>query len=226
MTTASSPGREKSTLEPAADRKLRWTVRLGLIVLRLLAVTWRTRVVDGQHLAELRDRGRPLIFVFWHGQMLPLLWHHRNQGVAILISQHKDGELIARIGAALGYRAVRGSTSRGGERALLGLVRELRDGHDVAVTPDGPRGPARRFAPGAAIAAHRAGAPLLPIAAWASRAWRLRSWDQFLIPKPFARVTVAYGPPTEVRARSARAAATDVERLEQIIDHAGALARG
>ena len=226
MSAAASPERDASRLEPARERKLRWTVRVGLVALRLLALTWRTRVVNGHYLSGLREARRPLIFVFWHGEMLPLLWHHRNQGVAILISQHKDGELIARVAAALGYRAVRGSTSRGGERALLGLVRELRDGHDVAVTPDGPRGPARRFAPGAAIAAHRAGAPLLPLAASASRAWRLRSWDQFLIPKPFARVTVAYLAPTEVTTESARAAAADVERLERIIDEAGALARG
>lgn len=225
MTIEPPSERDAARVERARDRKLRWTVRVGLVALRLLAATWRTRVINGHHVRELRQARRPLIFVFWHGEMLPLLWQHRNEGVAILISQHKDGELIARVAAALGYRAVRGSTSRGGERALLGLVRELRDGHDVAVTPDGPRGPARRFAPGAAIAAHRAGAPLMPLAASASSAWRLRSWDRFLIPKPFARVTVAYVTPAEVTTESARAAAEDVERLERLIDEAGALAR-
>jgi lysophospholipid acyltransferase (LPLAT)-like uncharacterized protein len=173
----------------------------------------------------LRARGEPLIFAFWHGQMLPLLYQHRDEGVAILISAHRDGELIARVAHRFGFRSVRGSTSRGAGRALLGMVRELEQGREVAVTPDGPRGPAERFAAGALIAAQRSGAHIIPVAATASRTWRLRSWDGFMIPKPFARVTVAYGPPTRVSASSARDASAEAGRFEALLAATGERAR-
>ena len=96
-------------------------------------------------------------------------------------------------------------------------MRAIDEGHDAAVTPDGPRGPAHVFAPGAAIAAQRTGALLVPIRA-ASRAWRLKSWDRFLIPKPFARVQVVYGELTSVVASSPRAAAEHADRLQAILD--------
>jgi hypothetical protein len=115
---------------------------------------------------------------------------------------------------------IRGSTTRGAERALLSLVRELEAGREVAITPDGPRGPARSFAPGALIAAQRSGAPILPVAASADRAWRLGSWDRFVIPKPFARITVAYGDPATVDAASARAAANEGPRFEALMNAA------
>lgn len=172
---------------------------------------------NARALESLREQRRPFIFSLWHGQLLPLLWHHRGEQIAVLISEHRDGELVARLARSLGYRLIRGSSTRGGERALLALVRDLRDGHEVAVTPDGPRGPAHRYAPGALVAAHRSGAPILPIAAHASSAWRLGSWDRFLIPKPFARVTVAYGDPAEVIAADARSAADQAARFEEIM---------
>jgi lysophospholipid acyltransferase (LPLAT)-like uncharacterized protein len=204
--------------------------RIGLsaggAVLRSLAHTWRFEVRNAAAIESLRDQRRPFIFSLWHGQLLPLLWHHRNQQIAVLISEHRDGELVARLARSLGYRLIRGSSTRGGERALLGLVRDLRDGVEVAVTPDGPRGPALKYAPGALVAAHRAGAPILPIAAHASSAWRLGSWDGFLIPKPFARVTVAYGDPVEVSAPDARAAADQSEKFEEIMNAATVAAGG
>lgn len=193
------------------------SVLAGSSVLRGIAATWRFRVRGGEHLAALRDAGTPFIFSLWHGQLLPLIWHHRDERVAILVSEHRDGELIARIAQSIGYQLIRGSTTRGGGRALLALVRALETGTEVAVTPDGPRGPAFKFAPGALVAAHRTGAPLLPIAAHADRAWRLGSWDGFVIPKPFARVTVAYGPPAQVDASSPRDAASRSPDFEAVM---------
>lgn len=200
------------------ERKLRWTVRVGASLLRLLATTWRVRTVNGEPLDEARRAGQPVLFALWHGELLPLLWHQRARGVAVLISEHRDGEIVAQIAESLGYRTVRGSSSRGASRALLGLARAIADGNDGAITPDGPRGPARVFAPGAAVAAQRTGAPIVPIRASASRAWRLRSWDRFLIPKPFARVTVTIGPLTKVIADSPRAAAEQSGELQRILD--------
>lgn len=197
---------EDEERERRRARRVRWAARLGAVVLRLLASTWRLRVINAESHERLRGR-QPVIFTFWHGKMLPLLWRHRKRNTAILISEHGDGEIIARIAHSLGYRSVRGSSSRGGERALLGTVRELEDGRDVAFTPDGPRGPLESFAPGALIVAQRSGAPLVLISVDAARAWRLKSWDRFLIPKPFARVRIEYEDPLYVEAPDARGAA-------------------
>jgi hypothetical protein len=196
-----------------AHWKIRLIVALGGALLRLLALTWRKRLVNADAYLALVKGGQPVIFAFWHGDMLPLLFSHFGQRVSLLISEHRDGEIIARIGESLGYGSVRGSTTRGAGRALLGLIRELETGSSIAVTPDGPRGPARTFAPGALVAAQRAGAPIVPVGAWASSAWRLRSWDRFMVPKPFARVVVAYAEPTWVEGDGAREAAAQVERF-------------
>lgn len=201
--------------ETRRARRVRWAVRVGTILIKLLARTWRMHVINGEGQERTRAAGQPVVFTFWHGTMLPLLWQHRDQGVAILISEHGDGEIIARVAHRLGYRSVRGSTSRGGERALLGTARELTEGRDVAFTPDGPRGPRHSFAPGALIVAHRARAPVVLIGVSASRAWHLKSWDRFLIPKPFARVTIRYGDPAPVIAAETRAAAAQAPAWEQ-----------
>lgn len=198
-------------------RRDRLGLSLGGGVLRSIARTWRFEIRNGKAIESLRDQRRPFIFSLWHGQLLPLLWHHRDQQIAVVISEHRDGELVARLAQSLGYRLIRGSSTRGGERALLSLVRDLREGREAAVTPDGPKGPAFKYAPGALIAAQRSGAAILPIAAHASSAWRLRSWDSFLVPKPFAKVTVAYGDPVNVVATDARAAAEQTGRFEDIM---------
>jgi lysophospholipid acyltransferase (LPLAT)-like uncharacterized protein len=208
------------------DRALALIVPLGALVIRLLAWTWRIRMVNPEAVAGLRAANAPYVFACWHGQMLPLLWAHRGQGIAILVSEHRDGEIITRIARTIGFNAVRGSTSRGGGRALLGLVAELQRGRPVAVTPDGPRGPAGTFAPGALVAAQRAGVPLLTVGAYASSAWRLKSWDRFLIPKPFARVNVAYGGPERVGGDSPREAAAEVARFQTLLEQTLERARG
>ena len=204
------------------------SVRAGLFagstVIRALATTWKYHVVDEHHLTRLRSTSTPIVFTLWHGEMLPLLWHHRDQGVAVLVSEHKDGEVIARVLQMMGYNLIRGSTSRGAARALLGLVRTLREGNDIAVTPDGPRGPRHRFAPGAAIAANRAGAPLLPTVAHVDRYWQLRTWDGFLIPKPFANITVAYGEPARIDSATPREAAEAAAHLQELMESASARA--
>lgn len=202
------------------DARTRWLVRVGAVVIRALAATWRIRVIGDAGLRGERAAKRPIIIVLWHGQMLPLLYQHRGEGVSILISEHRDGELIARIAASFGHRSVRGSTTRGAGRALLGLVREVEQGHDIAVTPDGPRGPARSFAPGALAVAQRTGAAIIPATVGAARAWRLRSWDRFLIPHPFSRVVISYGDAARVRAPDARSAAGEAERFQRLMEEA------
>lgn len=197
--------------------KLSLAVILGSSLIRALACTWRFRVANDEAYRALSARQQPFIFAFWHGQILPLLWLHRGQDVAVVISSHRDGELVARIAERLGMRTIRGSSSRGAARALLGVVRELENGGAVAMTPDGPRGPAERFATGALVAAQRVSAPIIGIGVGARRCWRLRSWDRFLIPKPFAVVNVRYSAPTFVNAASAREAEGEASRFEALL---------
>ena len=203
--------------ETPGDWKLALATRLGALVIRALAMTWRFRIVNDAAYRTIRANRQAFIFAFWHGQMLPLLWRHRGEDVAIVISSHRDGEIVAGVAERLGLRTIRGSSTRGAARALLGVVRELEAGAEVAITPDGPRGPARRFASGALVAAQRVGAPIVGIGVTANRAWFLRSWDRFMIPKPFSRVRVAYSAPTKVMAASAREAEDEASRFESLL---------
>lgn len=193
--------------------------RLAAPAIRLLARSWRMRPVHEERWRALYQAGRPHVFLLWHEALLPLLWRHRGQGIAIVVSEAREGQYLADFARSLGYRAVRGSSTRGGARALLGAVRELREGHSVAFTPDGPRGPRRRLKPGVVAAAQRGGGVVVPIHAETAWAWRLHSWDRFLIPKPGALVTVTYGRPFEVGPGEEGLAAGQEEaiiRLEEI----------
>ncbi|MEO8575543.1 MAG: lysophospholipid acyltransferase family protein [Gemmatimonadales bacterium] len=187
-------------------------------LIRAISSTWRVRFVGDETVQRLHAEKTSILFTFWHGEMLAFLWPHRNRGVHILVSEHKDGEIISRILQWMGYNLIRGSTSRGAGRALIGMVRVLKAGEDIAITPDGPRGPRHKYAPGAVIAAQRSGAAILPSAAYVDRFWQLSSWDGFIIPKPFARITIAYGTPTFVSADSPRDAAEEAPRLEALME--------
>src|SRR5213075_3093746 len=142
-------GTAAMAVDARAERRVEWLSRLGVLLVRLLGWTWRVHVSHDEDVRRLRAEGNPIIFMLWHGQLLPLLYQHRNERVVVLISEHGDGEIIARIAMRLGYETVRGSTSRGAARALLGAARVVEEGRDLAITPDGPRGPARSLAPGA-----------------------------------------------------------------------------
>ena len=207
--------------ESGSYREFPFSARLAQLAsaaaLRALAATWRYQIVGHDAVKSARASRTPLLFSLWHGQLLPLIWLHRNEGVAILVSEHRDGEIIARVAKSLGYRLIRGSTTRGGERALLTLATQLKAGVDAAVTPDGPKGPARSYAPGALIAAQRSGALIVPVAAHANRAWHLSSWDSFMIPKPFATVSVVYGRPTPVTSSSSRQAALEAPVFQEMM---------
>lgn len=162
-------------------------------LVRALASSWRIRLAHEERWRVLYRTGQAHVFLLWHEALLPLLWQHRNQGIAIVVSEARDGQYLADLATSLGYRTVRGSSTRGATRALLGAVRELQAAGVVAFTPDGPRGPRRELKPGVVAAAQRGGAIIVPIHAEADRAWRLHSWDRFMIPKPLARVQITYG---------------------------------
>lgn len=199
---------------------------VGRGLLGSLFATVRCRREGAEHLTELRKEGSPVIFVFWHGRLLPLAHYHGNEGIVVLVSEHADGEYIARIIQHYGFGTVRGSSTRGGVRGLKGLVRQARKGRDLGITPDGPQGPAGEVKMGVLAAARLTGLPLVPVSAGASRAWSLPSWDRFLVPKPFSRVRIAYGPPrwvprdaTDDRlVREADALQRELDRLTAAVD--------
>ena len=148
-----------------------------------------------EHFQQFRQQGQPFIFVFWHGQLLPLVYYHRNEGVVVLVSEHADGEYIARVIHKHGLGTARGSSTRGAVKGFRGMLRAGREGKELAITPDGPRGPRHEFKWGALVVAQRTGFPVVPIGVGADRAWYLRSWDRFMIPKPFSNLRIRYGPP-------------------------------
>jgi lysophospholipid acyltransferase (LPLAT)-like uncharacterized protein len=189
--------------------------------IRLLARSWRIRTVHEERWRALYQARRPHVFLLWHEVLLPLLWRHRAQDIAIVVSEAREGQYLTDFALALGYRAVRGSSTRGGARALLGAVRELREGRSVAFTPDGPRGPRRELKPGVVAAAQRGNGVVVPIHAEADRAWRLHSWDRFVIPKPVAKVTVIYGRPFEIGPGDAGLAAGQEEAIARLEEIAG-----
>jgi lysophospholipid acyltransferase (LPLAT)-like uncharacterized protein len=154
-----------------------------------------------------------VVFAIWHGEMLPLLYSHRGRQISIMVSEHGDGEIIARILDDFGFRLIRGSTSRGAARVLIAADRELAAGFDVGITLDGPRGPWHSVAPGALLAAHRAGVAIVPLVVKTKGFWQLGSWDRFMIPKPFAKIVIAYGDPFRVTASSSREAAEQLQPL-------------
>jgi len=204
-----STGRER-------DLKFEAAGVLGTGLVGALFMTTRVQRVGEEHYERFRKAGQPVIFVFWHGQLLPLVHYHRREGIVVLVSEHADGEYITRVIERNGFGTVRGSSRRGAARGLKGLVRAARAGNDLALTPDGPTGPVGVFKPGALAAAQLTGLPIVPLAVGASSGWRLRSWDGFLVPKPLSRVWLEYLPARFVRRDADRA---ELVRISTEIGH-------
>ena len=174
---------------------------LGLAGRYALGALFRTLRIEktGQHqLRRLRDEGSGVIFVFWHGRLLPLIHVHRDERTVVLVSEHRDGDHLARILHRFGFGTVRGSSTRGGVRGLRGLIRAARKGRDLAIAPDGPQGPSRELKLGALTVARMTGLPILPVGVGVPSAWQIRSWDGLVVPKPFSTVRIAYGRPSFV----------------------------
>jgi lysophospholipid acyltransferase (LPLAT)-like uncharacterized protein len=163
--------------------------------IRALRATLSVQRLHRERFLELQKRGVPILFALWHGRMFLSILEHRGSGIATMASRSKDGEVIALWLERNGYRAARGSSTRGGGQALRELVRHVRGGGNAALTVDGPRGPARDVQPGIVQLAKLTGGWILPITSSSSRARFLASWDRYLLPLPFSRCIVAYGEP-------------------------------
>ena len=200
-----------------ASRSKRVQARListiGYRLMAALGATLRWRTTGLDRFEEIRAAGHQPIMAFWHGRILPATYYFRRRGIVVITSENFDGEWIAGIIERFGYGAARGSTSRGGRRALLQLMRDLRAGRPAGFTVDGPRGPARVAQPGAVWLAQATGNPVLPFHLEADRSWTLRSWDRTQIPKPFATVALAVAEPFYVAGGSDDAGIESARRL-------------
>lgn len=213
----------------------RWLPVLASGLIRTLRLTLRLTWENDNVVRGLHGAGRPYVHAFFHDQLLLMTYSYLGQSygrtLAVLSSRHRDGDYVSRTLERFGHVMVRGSTGRGGAAALVEMIRHLRAGRDAAFATDGPRGPRHHVQIGVVEAARLGRAPIVPVAFAASRGSRLRSWDRFLVPRPFARGVFVYGDPIPVDARADRDTMerirADLERvLETLTTRAEALAAG
>ncbi len=164
-------------------------------VLRMLRATMRLRIIGGEIPQAFHDRGEGTINVFWHGRLILMPYAYTGKDLHILVSSHGDGEIIANLVRSFGFNLVRGSSSKRGKEALQEMVQLARENRDLAITPDGPRGPAEVVKPGVASLASLTGKPVIPLAFSCSRGKRFSSWDRFLLPYPFSQGVIVWGEP-------------------------------
>ena len=188
----------------------------------------RIRMEGKEGFEAVRARGR-YILAFWHARFPMMPWAYPDGRIVVLVSRHRDAEMLVRTLRGFSLAFARGSTTEGGAAGLRALLRYVEDGYDVGVAPDGPRGPRRRVQPGVVLVARLSGLPIVPVGFSARPASRLRSWDRTLLPRPFARGVVVYGTPLTV-SRRADAAAQEEARLalevalDRVTDRADTLA--
>jgi lysophospholipid acyltransferase (LPLAT)-like uncharacterized protein len=184
----------------SAWEKLRWkaTGNLGRFLLRLWAKSSRIQVIGEEEYLKVKAERKSVILLVWHGRLFLAPYFFRKRGIYALVSPSRDGEIIARIASGWGFRIIRGSGSHSMVRAWLEMKDRLRQGADLIIIPDGPRGPDRVVKPGGLKLAQETGAILQPFSFSASKRKFLRSWDRFLIFYPFSRVVAVYGTPIRV----------------------------
>ena len=195
--------------------KVRLLAALGSWIMRALLVTLRFRFTDRSRVMATPP-DKPLLWAFWHNRLfvMPYLFERYFPGRpgAALTSASKDGEILAAFLNRFSVRAIRGSSSRGGARALVEMKRAIEDGFIMGITPDGPRGPRYHLNPGVVKLAQVTGGFVLPVRVRYSRCWQLQSWDGFMIPKPFATVEITFDTLHEVPP-TADDAAFEAERV-------------
>jgi len=196
---------------------------IGGFLFKLLNMTWRAPVLTFPEAEEDRKAfDSPCILVFWHGQQLLMpnmnryMWRgYTRRKIMTLISGHRDGRMVAIAVKKVGIDSIAGSSTEGGDKALRQMVRVLRDGEHVAITPDGPRGPLHKMKPGAIKLAQLTGFPIITMSASARRVWKFKSWDGMILPKPFSKLSGVFGAPVYVeRTASEEEFASILQKLE------------
>ena len=171
---------------------------VGSVVIRCLGHSWRIAELGLELEARAREHSPNVIYAAWHGRLLPISFTHRNRSIQVLTSQHRDGERLGQTLRRLGFGHVRGSSTRGGARAIFGLVEKLKTGFDLGITVDGPRGPKYVVKPGPIQIAKMSGAAVVPVTSASKRHKTFTSWDAFELPYPFTEVIVRHGEPVIV----------------------------
>ncbi|MDH5405017.1 MAG: lysophospholipid acyltransferase family protein [Candidatus Aminicenantes bacterium] len=166
---------------------------LGSLLIRFLRLTMSIDYINRSEVEKLTREGKNYIIAFWHGRLLMMPYSYFGSQINILISHHRDGEYISRAMRRFGFHSIRGSSSRGGVSALKQVLEETCRGSDIAMTPDGPRGPRQRVKPGVVQIARLSSLPVVPVSFSASRKKFLSSWDTMMIPFPFSQGTFIYG---------------------------------
>ena len=171
---------------------------IGTLIIRLLMMTVRITFGGFEKIDDLRRKEGGIIYTCWHGRMLIPAYAHRNRGIAIMVSKNVDGEYISQVITRLGFKSVRGSTSRGAVEAMNQMVKMSKESRDFAITPDGPRGPKYVVQPGIIFLAQKTGRAIVPAGISVDRYWQMPSWDEFRVPKPFSRAHIFFGQPMRV----------------------------
>lgn len=190
-----------SPVHPSAGQ--RFAAATGVLALRALFSTLRIRMHDPEGFLG-SPPPHPVIYTFWHNRILAItaaflrVYPQGRRGVLVLTSASKDGMWLGEVAGRLGMGSVRGSSSRRGAGAMRELLEKVEQGYDIAITPDGPRGPKYELGPGPVYLAQRTGIPIIPIHAAFSRCWTLRTWDGFRIPHPFSKIDVTLAPPVRI----------------------------
>ena len=174
---------------------------LGPLLIKLFGVLCRYKIENEEHIFDAEKTGKGVILALWHGRMLLPIYHFRHQGMSSLASLHRDGEFIASIAKRLGYIVRRGSPRKGGREGFIAMSKDLKLGKRVAIFPDGPTGPRHHHRDGVLHLARISGAPIIPLSYSASPCWRARSWDKFMIMKPFSKGLILVGEPISVPRR-------------------------
>ena len=174
--------------------KQRFAAYIGLLLAKAIGATYRIRVLNPEAEQNILKKGQVPIYASWHQRFFPgIIFMLPRRPISIMISQSRDGELIATIASVLGYHPIRGSSSQGGKQALREISKLARQGCKIGHIVDGPRGPLGVVKPGLLVIAQVSGMPILPSISSSEKKWVFNSWDRFMVPKPFSRIIIRFG---------------------------------
>lgn len=204
------------------EKLLNWLIAALLyVVVRLITMTCQIVELGKEHIDDLVETPRPVVFSFWHNNMFVLLYYFsfyvikRGIPLNVLVSQSGEGDFMSLTAQFFGANTTRGSSSKGGREAFQALLKSIkREKRSIIIAPDGPKGPVYQFQSGTAILSQSTGAPIVPIGYACTKCWKFRSWDQFFIPKPFSKIAMSIGEPYTVPRKLDGPNGMEVERAQ------------
>jgi lysophospholipid acyltransferase (LPLAT)-like uncharacterized protein len=190
---------------------------IGILLVKIISSTYRMRIINLEIERDVLTRGHIPIYASWHQRFFPgITFFSTRKPITIMISQSRDGELIAKIVNVLGWYPVRGSSSKGGRQALREIKKLVHEGYKVGHIVDGPTGPLGVVKPGLLLIAQASGMPIVPVIISAEKKWVFNSWDRFMVPKPFSRVIIRFSDEIHIPKNIQR---SDFEEKRLLIEH-------